>query len=101
MGGVITVINKMEMSLIAQLSCGIALVLKAIMLYQINLLLLEYATKIYHRKRLLLHNIIGFSTLGLKEKVKKKRRCRRFWVRPKRTSLWWDNLREDVAVDEE
>ena len=102
MGGVITVSNEMETQLAAQLSCSIVLVLKAITLYQINLLLLTYATKIYHRRRRLLHNVIGFSALRSKAgKVKKKRRRRRFWVRPGRTSLWWDNLRGGVAVDEE
>ena len=42
MGGVITVSNEMETQLATQLSCGIVLVLRAIMLYQINLLLLMY-----------------------------------------------------------
>ena len=46
--------NKMEENeekLVCELTCGIVLVLKAITFYQMNLLLLTYATKIYHRKR--------------------------------------------------
>ena len=66
MGRVITVSNEMETQLAAQLSCSIVLVSKAITLYQINLLLLMYATKMYHQKRRLLHNVIGFSALQLK-----------------------------------
>ena len=43
--------NKMEENaekLVCELTCGIVLILKAITLYQMNLLLLTYAVKIYH-----------------------------------------------------
>lgn len=45
--------NKMEENeeeLALELTCGIVVVLKAITLYQMNLLLLTYATKIYPRR---------------------------------------------------
>ena len=29
------------------------------------------------------------------------RRTRRFWVRPGRTSAWWDNLTAGIAIEEE
>ena len=34
-------------------------------------------------------------------KARKERRQRRFWIRPGRTSAWWDNFVSDVVVEEE
>ena len=67
-----------------------------------NLQLLTYVTKTYHRRRKLLSQLICLNAAHqLKLKVRKRRKRRRFWVRPGRTSLWWDNLIAGVAVDEE
>lgn len=84
--------NKMEdheEKLTCALTCCIVLVLKAIMLYQMTLLLLTYAMRTYHRTRKRLCQLIGLSAPHqLKLKVRKKRKRRKFWVRPGRTSLW-------------
>ena len=34
-------------------------------------------------------------------KSKKKRQARRFWVRPGRTQVWWQNFLNNIVVDEE
>ena len=77
----------------------ILLLLKAISLYQTNLLLLVHSMRMYYR---LLRELIGFSGPQLRAKfIRKGRKRRKFWVRPGRSSLWWDNLRTGVTVDEE
>ena len=36
-----------------------------------------------------------------RRKMVRKRRTRRFWVRPGRTTAWWDNFVGGVVVEEE
>ena len=84
-----------------KLICVVMLLLKAISLHQMNLLLLIHSTRKYYRRRRLLQELIGFSGPQLKGKAKRRRNRGRFWVRPGRTSLWWNNLRTGVSVDVE
>ena len=30
-----------------------------------------------------------------------QRRCRRFWIRPGRTSVWWENFEKELVLPEE
>jgi hypothetical protein len=57
--------------------------------------------KRYYQRRRLICELVGFSGPQMKGKIKKRRKRRRFWIRPGRTSLWWDNLWTGVSIEEE
>ena len=52
----------------------------------------------YVQRRVLLTQIIESSK---KKGPKRERRQRRFWVRPGRTCLWWENFLNGVVLEEE
>jgi hypothetical protein len=58
----------------------------------------------YLRKRINIMKMFSVSTsqkIVLKRLKKKPARPRRFWVRPGRTSAWWDNFASQTVVPEE
>ena len=58
----------------------------------------------YLRKRMNIMKMLSVSTsqkIVLKRLNKKPARPRRFWVRPGRTSAWWDNFASQTVVPEE
>uniref|UniRef100_A0A1X7VT90 Uncharacterized protein n=1 Tax=Amphimedon queenslandica TaxID=400682 RepID=A0A1X7VT90_AMPQE len=62
--------------------------------------------KNYCQKKKLYNELIGLisgsqAQLMRVKRIKKKRKPRKYWVRPGRTSLWWDNMRRGETVDEE
>ena len=58
------------------------------------------ATGIFLRRRKLLQNAILISAKLVRKRRKwKNRRPRRFWVKPGRTSSWWDNMLNGVCLD--
>ena len=79
----------------------VMLLLNLISLNHIHLTMLVRATERYYQRRRLICELIGFSGPQMKRKMKKRRKRRRFWIRPGRTSLWWDNLRAGLSIEEE
>uniref|UniRef100_A0A1X7V389 Uncharacterized protein n=1 Tax=Amphimedon queenslandica TaxID=400682 RepID=A0A1X7V389_AMPQE len=67
-----------------------------ILIQQRNLAIMENR-KFHHRRRLMLNYFDHFSVRNCPRKGRK----RRFWIRPGRTSAWWDNLLNGVMVEEE
>ena len=59
-----------------------------------------FLAKRYYQRRRLICELVGFSSHQMKEKIKKRRKCRKLWIRPGRTSLWWDNLRTGLSIEE-
>jgi hypothetical protein len=58
------------------------------------------ATGICLRRRKLLQNAILISAKLVRKRRKwQNRRPRRFWVKPGRTSSWWDNMLNGVCLD--
>ena len=58
----------------------------------------------YMRKRMNIMKMLSVSTsqkIVLKRLKKNPARPRRFWVRPGRTSAWWDNFASQTVVPEE
>ena len=73
------------------------LLFKAISLYKMTTQLLLCTGKNYCRKKKLYNELIGLisgsqAQLMRVKRIKKKRKPRKYWVRPGRTSLWWDNM---------
>ena len=76
----------------SKFACAVVMLLNLISLYQMNWTILLHTLKRYYERKRLVSVLIGFSGLQLKGNVRKTRKRRRFWVRPGRTSLWWDNM---------
>lgn len=66
---------------------------------QLNLILLQRRLTDYGKKRRVLTILLQMDTKRHKEK--RKKRQRRFWTRPGRTSSWWNNFKDDIVLEEE
>lgn len=80
------------------------LLLVLLLVQQVNILghLVSDYSAMYWQRRQAWSQVIdgGFQSRGRKM-MRKQRRTRRFWVRPGRTTAWWDNFVTGVVVDEE
>ena len=58
---------------------------------------------VFHRRRTILMRDIAFSKTSYRRFGSNTRlaRARRFWIRPGRTSAWWDNFVSQTVVPEE
>ena len=65
----------------------------------LNIALIQHAVGLYAARRNKLCDLLGNSALHMRRT--KGKRQRRFWIRPGRTSLWWENFKNDVVVTEE
>ena len=81
----------------------VSLLAGLISVYQLNCLLLFLNATVYHRISKQVSQSIAFSRQNFisRGKVCKKRRQRRYWVRPGRTRVWWDNFVNEVIVPDE
>ena len=70
-----------------------------------NCVALASEDRSYRQRRQLQMNLFDLSvTRILFRRMLKKRRAssrRRYWIRPGRTSPWWENIRNEVAQEEE
>ncbi len=66
--------------------------------YQLNCLLLHLRNVQFHKRKQLLQVT---STSIRKLKRKKTYKERRFWIKPGRTSAWWDNFVAGIVIPEE
>ena len=83
--------NTELLSLVLLLSC-------LLVLQQISqATMIEYG-RLHAQRQLLLTQLIDKTT---RECPRKERRPRRFWIRPGRTSLWWDNFLSGIMLEEE
>lgn len=62
---------------------------------------MQHTIAVYTANRDKLLDLLGSTVVQLVRKSRKKRKKRQFWIRPGRTPLWWENLRNNVAVIEE
>ena len=69
-----------------------------LVLQQVNLAMMNEYRTLYHQKQLLVTQVINSSR---KKCPEKKRKRKRFWVRPGRTSTWWDNFLNGSMLEEE
>ena len=83
---------KKELVAIALLLCCL-LVLQQIT----QVVMIEYR-HVYNQRRLLLTQLTSTTCRSC---PRRRRRPRRFWIRPGRTSLWWDNFLNGVTLEEE
>ena len=78
----------------------VALLCSLISATQLAYLLIDLHSTFYYRSRQRLVQI--FASLRQRRRIGgRQRRQRRFWVRPGRTRIWWDNFMDDVVVPEE
>lgn len=78
---------------------GVLLLL--LLVYRLNIeIIKEYAT-IYYQRREIMCQLALYDRYKRRRVVRKARRPRRYWVRPGRTTAWWDNLLARFVVDEE
>ena len=58
---------------------------------------------VFHRRRMILMRDIAFSKTSYRRFGSNTRlaRARRFWIRPGRTSAWWDNFVSQTVVPDE
>ena len=70
---------------------------------QLNLLLMNHLMLTHSRRMGFLKALLHFSPpcLGFRRRLQKKKRPRRFWIRPGRTSAWWDNFESNSMLQEE
>ena len=70
--------------------------------FNLNLMLLKLNDDIYYKRRRKLLSTLTLSMPILRAKSSRKAPVeRRFWVRPGRTSAWWDNfVQEEVTLEE-
>ena len=78
----------------------VMLLLNLISLNHVHWTMLVLSKRYYQRSRLICE-LVGFSSPQMKGKMKNRRKRRKLWIRPGRTSLWWDNLRTRLSIEEE
>ena len=76
------------------------ILIAVISMQQMNALMIQLYIERYHIRRQLLCEAIQFSGPTRRRK-RKGRRPRKFWVKPGRTTVWWDNFVKGVVVEEE
>ena len=69
-----------------------------LVLQQINQAVMIEYSRLHHQRRLLLMQLMDTTPRKCPRRV---RRQRRFWIRPGRTSLWWDNFLNGIVLEEE
>ena len=73
-----------------------ALLCSLISASQLTYLLINLHSTFYYRGRQRLAQI--FVSLSQRQRIRaQQRRPRRFWIRPRRTCVWWDNFMDDVV----
>ena len=73
-----------------------------LILLQVQAINFVMCTAVFLRKRKLLsQGILTSATFLHRRRRWQDRRPRRFWVRPGRTSAWWDNMLDNVTVASE
>ena len=78
-----------------------SLIVSLAAVYQLNILLMYVNATMYYIRR---RKIMTMAISGRCYRRCKKGRVinpRRYWVRPGRTHVWWDNFLDDVVVPEE
>ena len=78
----------------------VALLYSLISTSQLTYLLINLHSTFYYRGRQRLAQIFASSSQRRRIRAR-QRRPRRFWIRPGRTRVWWDNFMDDVVVPEE
>ena len=67
-------------------------------LQQVSLALMDELRAVYQQRQL---QVAQTMDSGRRKRFSKKRKVRRFWVRPGRTSAWWDNFLSGSMLEEE
>ena len=91
----ITMANPLLMTLLIIVICLMSAL-------QLNCLLLCFNSMIYRTKKNRLCQIAHLSNNSMmRRKRRAQKRRRQFWIRPGRTSAWWDNFVNGIVVEEE
>ena len=72
-----------------------------LLIQKLNLVMIREYTTIYHQRRQILCQLALFNGIKHRRRTMKRRRHRRFWVRPGRTTAWWDNFVTGIVIEEE
>lgn len=67
-------------------------------LRQITEVIMSDCRRLHNQRQLLLTQLMDTT---LRRRARRERRPRRFWIRPGRTSLWWDNFLNGIMQEEE
>ena len=67
-------------------------------LQQVSLALMDELRAVYQQRQL---QVAQTMDSGGRKRFSKERKVRRFWVRPGRTSAWWDNFLSGSMLEEE
>ena len=74
-------------------------------LLQVNIVLILQTIAHYKRRTNELLNLLGSVSVTSSQKgakkMRKKRKPKRFWTRPGRTGIWWQNFLDNVVILEE
>ena len=74
-------------------------------LIQVNIVLILQTIAHYKRRTNELLNLLGSVSVTSPQKgakkMRKKRKPKRFWTRPGRTGIWWQNFLDNVVILEE
>ena len=72
---------------------------------QVNVVLILQTIAHYKRRTNELLNLLGSVSVTSSQKgakkMRKKRKPKRFWTRPGRTGIWWQNFLDNVVILEE
>ena len=96
--GVLSRCYQTENMEVKRLAVLLAILSCLLMLQEINLFMIHYYTTLYHQR----HNILSqLADSGGRKHPRRNRKTRRFWVRPGRTSAWWDNFMNGIVLEQE
>ena len=85
-----------------ELIVNLLAVASCLILLQAQVIYFVMGTSVLLRKRRLLKQSFFTShTMVLRKRRWQNRQMRQFWVRPGRSSVWWDNLMNNVTVESE
>ncbi len=88
-------VNPLHTALLIIIICLIAAL-------QLNCLLFYINNMMYHTKRARIYQFANLSSLSIsRRRRRRERQQRQFWIRPGRTSAWWDNFVNGIVVEEE
>ena len=81
------------------LLCTVLLLL--LVIQRLNVITIEECTTIYYQLRQMMCQLALFNGHKHRRRTINARRPRRFWMRPGRTTAWWDHFVAGVVVEEQ
>ena len=90
-----------ELKIMANCELLILFLVLLVLVYRLNIEVVKEYASIYHQRREMMCQLAVLGQYRQRRVARKPARPRRFWVRPGRTTAWWDNFVAGVVVNEE